>query len=65
MDHFSTAGAVSASGMNAQRRRLEVLISNLVNSNTTQVAGKEPYGRKDVVFSAELPKSESFKKTFD
>jgi flagellar basal-body rod protein FlgC len=65
MDHLSTAGQVSAAGMTAQRRRLEVLISNLVNSNTTQAAGKEPVSRKDVVFTAASPTSESFKKTMD
>ena len=45
-----TAIEVSASGLTAQRRRLEVLVSNLVNANTTQPAGTEPYRRKDVRF---------------
>jgi flagellar basal-body rod protein FlgC len=43
---------VGASGLTAQRRRLEAMISNLVNANTTQPPGVEPYRRKDVVFSA-------------
>ena len=43
---------VGASGLTAQRRRMEVMISNLVNANTTQPQGVEPYRRKDVVFSA-------------
>ena len=43
---------VSASGLSAQRRRIELLVSNLVNANTTREAGQEPYRRKDVVFSA-------------
>ena len=47
-----TAIEVGASGLTAQRRRLEVLVSNLVNANTTQPAGAEPYRRKDVVFTA-------------
>jgi flagellar basal-body rod protein FlgC len=47
--------SVSASGLTAQRKRLEVLMSNLVNANTTQAAGKEPFRRKDVVFSATTP----------
>jgi flagellar basal-body rod protein FlgC len=47
--------SVSASGLTAQRKRLEVLVSNLVNANTTQPAGKEPFRRKDVVFSASNP----------
>jgi flagellar basal-body rod protein FlgC len=50
-----TAIEVGASGLTAQRRRLEVLISNLVNANTTQPAGMEPYRRKDVLFEAANP----------
>jgi flagellar basal-body rod protein FlgC len=65
MDYLSTAGRISAAGMTAQRRRLEVLTSNLVNSNTTQTAGTEPIDRKDVVFTAASPASENFKKTMD
>jgi flagellar basal-body rod protein FlgC len=52
-----TAIAVSASGLTAQRRRLEVHASNLVNANTTQPAGMEPFRRKDVVFSATSPQT--------
>jgi flagellar basal-body rod protein FlgC len=52
-----TAMEVSASGLSAQRRRLEVLVSNLVNADTTAPAGTEPYRRKDVVFSATTPQS--------
>ena len=59
-----TAVEVSASGLTAQRRRLEVLVSNLVNANTTEAAGKEPFRRKDVVFSAVSPQ-ESFGSTLD
>jgi flagellar basal-body rod protein FlgC len=50
-----TAVEVSASGLSAQRKRLEVLVSNLVNANTTAPAGAEPYRRKDVVFTATEP----------
>jgi flagellar basal-body rod protein FlgC len=52
-----TAIEVGASGLTAQRRRLEVLVSNLVNANTTQPAGAEPYRRKDVVFTAANPEA--------
>ena len=58
-----TAIEVSASGLTAQRRRLEVLISNLVNANTTRPAGTEPYRRKDVVFTAAEPQ-QSFESAF-
>jgi flagellar basal-body rod protein FlgC len=50
-----TAIEIGASGLTAQRRRLEVLISNLVNANTTRPAGAEPYRRRDVVFTAQAP----------
>jgi len=52
-----TAIEVGASGLTAQRRRLEVHLSNLVNVNTSQPAGTEPYRRKDVVFSAASPQA--------
>jgi flagellar basal-body rod protein FlgC len=59
-----TAIAVSASGLTAQRRRLEVLVSNLANANTTQPAGMEPFRRKDVLFTATPPQT-SFGSEFD
>jgi len=59
-----TAIEVSASGLTAQRRRLEVLMSNLVNANTTKPAGQEPYRRKDVLFTA-APPSQNFGSSFD
>jgi flagellar basal-body rod protein FlgC len=65
MDYLSTAGQISAAGMTTQRRRLEVLVSNLVNSNTTQPEGEEAITRKDVVFNAASPESENFKRAMD
>ncbi len=59
-----TAIDVASSGLTAQRRRLEVLVSNLANANTTQPAGKEPFRRKDVIFSA-VPPAQSFGGAFD
>jgi flagellar basal-body rod protein FlgC len=50
-----TAIEVGASGLAAQRKRLEVLVSNLVNANTTQPSDTEPYRRKDVLFAAVNP----------
>ncbi len=49
---MGSAMEISASGLTAQRRRLEVLISNLVNAHTTSAPGQEPYRRRDVVFEA-------------
>ncbi len=50
-----TAIEVAGSGLTAQRKRLEVLVSNLVNANTTQPPGTEPYRRKDVLFNSVEP----------
>jgi len=43
---------ISASGLTAQRMRIQVLVSNLVNANTTEVDGAGPYRRREVVFRA-------------
>lgn len=45
-----TALDVNASGLTAQRKRVEVSSSNLANSQTTRTADGGPYRRKDVVF---------------
>jgi flagellar basal-body rod protein FlgC len=44
--------SVSASGMAAQRRRAEVLVENLANSETTRTPEGGPYRRKDVIFES-------------
>ena len=45
-----TALDVNASGLTAQRKRVEVSSSNLANSQTTRTPEGGPYRRKDVVF---------------
>src|SRR6185295_9973050 len=45
-----TALDVNASGLTAQRKRVEVASSNLANSQTTRTAEGGPYRRKEVVF---------------
>ena len=46
-----TALKISASGLAAQRTRLNVLSSNLANAHTTRSAdGTGPFRRKDPVF---------------
>ncbi|MCU1259624.1 MAG: flagellar basal-body rod protein FlgC [Bryobacterales bacterium] len=57
MSLFS-AISVSASGMEAQRTRAELLVENLANAETTRTPEGGPYRRKDAVFqtqAAELP----------
>lgn len=51
MSLFS-AISVSASGMEAQRTRAELLTENLANSETTRTPGGGPYRRKDAVFTS-------------
>ena len=48
MDFF-TAMEVSASGLSAERTRMNVAASNLANASTTRTAGGGPYQRKDVI----------------
>lgn len=43
---------VSASGLTAERLRLDVISNNLANVNTTRGADGLPYRRQEVVFSA-------------
>jgi flagellar basal-body rod protein FlgC len=50
MSLFS-AISVSASGMDAQRTRAELLVENLANSETTRTPEGGPYRRKDAVFT--------------
>lgn len=44
--------SISASGMDAQRARLQVLAENLANAETTRTPGGGPYLRKDVIFES-------------
>ena len=46
-----TAISISASGMEAQRSRAEVITENLANADTTRTPEGGPYKRKDAVFS--------------
>lgn len=49
---FFSAMEVSASGLSAQRTRMNVAASNLANAQTTRGADGGPYKRRDVVLSA-------------
>jgi len=50
---------VSASGMAAQRMRMNTINSNIANVHTTQTPEGGPYRRKEVVFEA-IPEAKSF-----
>jgi len=49
-----SAADISASGMSAERLRMEVVANNIANANSTQSADGGPYKRKQLVFSAML-----------
>lgn len=49
---FFTAMEVSASGLAAERTKMNVAASNLANAQTTSAAGGGPYKRRDVVVAA-------------
>lgn len=51
MDIF-TAMAISASGLSAQRLRMDLIASNLSNMYTTRTPEGGPYRRKDLVLMA-------------
>lgn len=56
--NYLNAFRISASGMRAQRLRMDIATSNLANINTTRTRQGGPYRRKDVIFeSRPLPGS--------
>jgi flagellar basal-body rod protein FlgC len=52
-----SALSVSASGMEAQRSRAELLVENIANAEVTRTAEGGPYRRKDAVFTTTNVKS--------
>ncbi len=54
---FMTAMQIGASGLTAQRKRMDIIASNLANIETTRTPEGGPYKRKDVMFAA-LPLNE-------
>jgi len=50
---------IAASGMSAERARLNVISMNLANANTTRTASGGPYRRKTVIFETS-PVARSF-----
>jgi flagellar basal-body rod protein FlgC len=45
--------SISASGMEAQRQRMNVIAGNIANADSTKSAEGGPYRRKDVVFATQ------------
>jgi len=62
---FGQTLEISASGLRAQRLRLDVVASNLANANSTRSAdGSGPYRRRSVVFRSE-PLERTFEQTLN
>jgi flagellar basal-body rod protein FlgC len=49
---FLSAMKIGASGLTAQRQRMDTIASNLANVETTRTPEGGPYKRKDVMFTA-------------
>ena len=47
---FLSSMNISASGLTAQKQRLDIIAENITNINTTRTEGGGPYQRKMVVF---------------
>jgi flagellar basal-body rod protein FlgC len=54
LDSLFAAGAISASGMAAERLRMEVIANNIANAQSTRTPAGGPFRRQDVVFETVL-----------
>ncbi len=45
--------SISASGMSAERLRMEIIANNIANAQSTRTPSGQPFRRQDVVFAAE------------
>lgn len=53
-ENFFDSMKISASGMSAERSRMNIISKNLANMNTTRTPAGGPYRRKQVIFSEVL-----------
>ena len=49
---FMESLTISASGMTAERLRMDVIANNIANANTTRTAGGGAYRRQEVIYSS-------------
>ena len=59
-----TSFNVNASGMTAQRYRMDIISENVANMNTTRTEDGTPYRRKVVTFEEKGPKQGTFSSIF-
>jgi flagellar basal-body rod protein FlgC len=57
-DDVLGATNISASGMSAERLRMEVIANNIANASSTRTPNGGPFRRHDLVFSAVLGETE-------
>jgi flagellar basal-body rod protein FlgC len=62
LDRMFAAGDISASGLTAERMRMQVVANNIANANATHTASGEPYRRQRVSFA---PATSSFASLLD
>lgn len=62
--NFLNAFSISASGLYAQKRRMETIAQNIANADTVVTNKMEPYRRKITVFSA-VKKEKNFSSILD
>ena len=61
LESFFTAFNISASGLSAQRKKLDAIASNIANVNTTRTESGEPYRRKMAVMETmDIPSFERY-----
>lgn len=60
MSQMFSAMDISASGLMAERVRMETVANNIANANTTMTANGDPYRRQSVVFSAKMDQQSDF-----
>ena len=60
-----TAFNINASGLTAQRYRMDIISENVANANTTRTADGTPYRRKVVTFEEKGAGSEKFGAVFN
>jgi flagellar basal-body rod protein FlgC len=54
MNTLTNSMRVSASGLNAERFRMDVISSNIANANSMKINGKDPYRRRDVELMGDI-----------